>query len=141
MAAIAFDGETIPGRCDTIAGTMPVTALHHVQLAMPRGREDEARRFYVGVLGFQEVAKPEHLAKRGGAWFHSRGADVHLGVEDDFRPAKKAHPALLVDGLTELLDRCRNAGVAVTTDEPLPGFDRAYVADPFGNRIELLEPV
>lgn len=120
---------------------MPITALHHVQLAMPRGGEEEARRFYAGVLGFEEVPKPEHLARRGGTWFQSHGAQLHLGVEDDFRPARKAHPALLVDGLAELLERCRTAGVAVTTDEPLPGFDRAYVADPFGNRIELLQPV
>ena len=118
---------------------MRIVALHHVQLAMPRGREDDARHFYMDVLGFSELPKPEHLARRGGVWFRSGAADVHLGVEDDFRPAKKAHPALLVDGLPELLARCTAAGVEVTTDQPLPGYDRAYVADPFGNRIELLE--
>jgi catechol 2,3-dioxygenase-like lactoylglutathione lyase family enzyme len=117
-----------------------IRALHHVQLAMPRGREDDARAFYVGVLGFREVPKPPHLAVRGGVWFTAGAADLHLGVENDFRAAKKAHPALLVSGLQVLLDRCRAAGCEVVTDEPLPGYDRAYVADPFGNRIELLEP-
>lgn len=120
---------------------MSVLALHHVQLAMPRGREDDARAFYEGVLGFIERPKPPNLAARGGAWFSAGSAEVHLGVEDDFRPAKKAHPALLVRGLQALADRCTAAGFAVTRDEPLPGFDRVYVTDPFGNRIELLEPL
>jgi catechol 2,3-dioxygenase-like lactoylglutathione lyase family enzyme len=119
---------------------MSITALHHVQLAMPRGREDEARAFYAGVLGFIELPKPPHLAKRGGAWFRSGGAEVHLGVEEDFRAAKKAHPALLVDDLASLAERCAAAGFPTVSDEPLPGFDRVYVADPFGNRIELLQP-
>ena len=118
---------------------MPITALHHVQLAMPRGREDDARAFYAGVLGFTELPKPPHLAKRGGAWFRSGDAEVHLGVEDDFRPAKKAHPALLVDDLADLAARCAAAGYPTATDAPLEGFDRLYVADPFGNRIELLQ--
>lgn len=118
---------------------MVVLALHHVQLAMPRGREDDARAFYVGVLGFAERPKPPNLAARGGAWFTAGAAEVHLGVEDDFRPAKKAHPALLVRDVAELAARCTSAGFAVTTDEPLPGFERVYVADPFGNRIELLQ--
>lgn len=108
---------------------------------MPRGREADARVFYRDVLGMTEQTKPEHLARRGGAWFSSGEAQVHLGVEDDFRPAKKAHPALLVANLQALLDRCTAAGFAVNTDEPLAGYHRAYVADPFGNRIELLEPV
>jgi catechol 2,3-dioxygenase-like lactoylglutathione lyase family enzyme len=108
---------------------------------MPRGREDDARAFYAGVLGFTEQPKPENLARRGGAWFVAGDAHLHLGVEDDFRPAKKAHPALLVRGLETLLGKCRTAGYQVDTDEPLPGYDRAYVSDPFGNRIELLEPL
>lgn len=108
---------------------------------MPRGREDEARAFYVGVLGFEERAKPAHLAARGGAWFRSGAAEVHLGVEEDFRPARKAHPALLVRDLPAVAARCREAGFPATSDEPLPGYSRLYVADPFGNRIELLEPL
>jgi catechol 2,3-dioxygenase-like lactoylglutathione lyase family enzyme len=117
-----------------------ITALHHVQLAMPRGGEEEARAFYVGVLGMTERPKPENLAKRGGTWFHAGAAEVHLGVEEDFRPARKAHPALLVADLEQVRRRCAAAGYETTTDEPLIGFDRAYVADPFGNRIELLQP-
>jgi len=120
---------------------MPITALHHVQLAMPRGREDDARSFYVTVLGFVEVPKPESLTKRGGAWFRSGAAEVHLGVEDDFRPARKAHPALLVDDLAALVARCAGAVYPVSRDEPLPGYERVYVADPFGNRIELLQRI
>jgi catechol 2,3-dioxygenase-like lactoylglutathione lyase family enzyme len=116
---------------------MGVTALHHVQLAIPRGKEDEARAFYVGVLGFTEVPKPANLAARGGLWLTSGAADVHLGVEADFRPARKAHPALLVDDLDAMRVAC--AGHLLPVDEPLEGYDRAYVADPFGNRIELLQ--
>ena len=116
-----------------------IRALHHVQLAMPRGQEDQARAFYRDVLGMTEQAKPENLARRGGVWFSAGQAHVHLGVEDDFRPARKAHPALLVDNLQALLQRCRAAGCNVVQDEPLPGYARAYVADPFGNRIELLQ--
>lgn len=118
---------------------MPITALHHVQIAMPRGHEEDARSFYVAVLGFAEMPKPENLARRGGAWFQSGAAEVHLGVEDDFRPARKAHPALLVDDLATIVERCAGAGYPVSRDEPLAGYDRVYVADPFGNRIELLQ--
>ena len=111
-----------------------------MQLAMPRGCEDEARAFYRDVLGMTEERKPENLARRGGVWFSAGEAQVHLGVENDFRPARKAHPALLVEDLQALLERCRAAGHTIVQDEALPGYDRAYVADPFGNRIELLEP-
>ena len=116
-----------------------IKALHHVQLAMPVGREADARAFYCDVLGMTEKPKPEHLAKRGGAWFVAGSAEVHLGVEDDFRAAKKAHPALLVDDLRATIEQCTKAGFEITRDKPLPGYDRAYVNDPFGNRIELLQ--
>jgi catechol 2,3-dioxygenase-like lactoylglutathione lyase family enzyme len=118
-----------------------IRALHHVQLAMPRGREDDARQFYGDVLGMTEEPKPANLARRGGAWFSAGDAQLHLGVEDDFRPARKAHPALLVSNLEALVERCAAAGFPVNSDEPLPGYDRAYVTDPFGNRIELLQPL
>lgn len=119
---------------------MRVVGIDHVQLAMPAGREDDARRFYAGLLGIPEVPKPPHLAKRGGAWFEAGALKIHLGVEADFRPAQKAHPALLVEGLRELVKALRRAGHEVVDDEPLDGFDRVYVSDPFGNRIELMEP-
>jgi catechol 2,3-dioxygenase-like lactoylglutathione lyase family enzyme len=106
---------------------------------MPRGREADARAFYGDVLGMTEQAKPKNLARRGGVWFSAGEAHVHLGVEDDFRPARKAHPALLVADLSALLERCRKAGYAVSAGEPLPGYERAHVADPFGNRIELMQ--
>jgi len=118
-----------------------IAGLHHVQLAMPRGQEAAAREFYAGVLGMNEVPKPPHLAVRGGVWFSAGSTQVHLGVEEDFRPAKKAHPALLVRGLQALRDRCAAAGRSVVEDQPLDGFDRCYVSDPFGNRLELLEPI
>jgi catechol 2,3-dioxygenase-like lactoylglutathione lyase family enzyme len=119
---------------------MAIRALHHVQLAMPPGQEDKARAFYAGILGLRELPKPEHLARRGGVWFASGSAEVHLGVEQAFRPAKKAHPAFLVDDLASIIARCVEAGCAVLPDEPLTGFNRIYIADPFGNRIEMLEP-
>lgn len=120
---------------------MRVHGIDHVQLAMPRGREDEARRFYAGVLGLPEQPKPPNLAARGGCWFGAEGITLHLGVEDGFRPARKAHPALLVEDLPALLRQLDEAGIEAVRDEPLPGYDRVYVADPFGNRIELLEPL
>lgn len=120
---------------------MSIVGIDHVQLAMPAGREREARDFYAGLLGIPEVVKPEPLAKRGGAWFENGRVKVHLGVDGDFRPARKAHPALLVSDLPGLLVRLRGAGVDVMQDEALPGFQRVFVTDPFGNRIELMEPV
>jgi catechol 2,3-dioxygenase-like lactoylglutathione lyase family enzyme len=120
---------------------MHVEALNHVQLAMPPGQEEAARRFYAGLLGIPEVEKPVHLAKRGGCWFERGSLKVHLGVEHDFRPARKAHPAFTVTGLDLLARRLSEAGFEVTEDEPLIGYSRRYVADPFGNRIELMEPV
>jgi catechol 2,3-dioxygenase-like lactoylglutathione lyase family enzyme len=112
-----------------------VVALDHVQLAMPRGAEAAAATFYEGVLGLTQVPKPEPLASRGGCWFVGGALQVHLGVEDDFRPAKKAHPAFVVDDLDALVAR---AGVA-RWDADLPGVRRCYLDDPFGNRIELIE--
>ena len=119
---------------------MRVLAVDHVQLAMPAGEEERARAFYHGVLGIRETPKPPHLAVRGGVWFEDGALKIHLGVEKGFRPAKKAHPALLVEGLGELVEKCRAAGYEVVSDEPLEGYERVYVSDPFGNRIELMEP-
>ena len=118
---------------------MGVTGLDHVQLAMPTGREAEARAFYEGLLGLREVPKPPPLAKRGGCWFERGSAKVHLGVEAEFLPARKAHPAFLVDDLAALAESLTRAGCALRTDEPLEGYDRVFVHDPFGNRIELMQ--
>lgn len=107
---------------------------------MPAGQEASAAAFYADLLGVPEVAKPPHLATRGGCWFESSTVKIHLGVDPDFRPARKAHPALLVTDLGSLVERLRAAGLAIGDDEPLDGFDRVYVDDPFGNRIELMEP-
>src|SRR5258705_13167504 len=112
---------------------MPVTAIDHVLLAMPAGREAEARAFYHGLLGIPEVSKPPNLAKRGGCWFERGELRVHLGVETDFRPSRKAHPAFLVEDLPALKTRIEAAGYTCKIEEPLPGYDRIYVDDPFGN--------
>ena len=116
-----------------------VTGIEHVQLAMPAGEEAAARAFYSGLLGLPERAKPAELAQRGGCWFEGPGVKVHLGVEADFRAAKKAHPALLVDDLAAMIANLTAAGVAVAEDEPADGRARCFVSDPFGNRIELME--
>ncbi|HWJ75852.1 MAG TPA: VOC family protein [Kaistia sp.] len=117
---------------------MAIIDIDHVQIAMPRDAEDVARQFYGGVLGLTEIAKPPNLAGRGGVWFIAGPRQLHLGVEDDFRPARKAHPAFRVDDLESLCTRCIAAGLSPVDDEPLPGFRRFYLADPFGNRLEFL---
>jgi catechol 2,3-dioxygenase-like lactoylglutathione lyase family enzyme len=118
---------------------MGIKGLHHVQLAMPTGSEEQARAFYGAVLGIPEVPKPANLARRGGCWFEQGTLRVHLGVEIDFRPARKAHPAFLVENLATLKAKIEAAGYTVKSDEPLEGYERIYVDDPFGNRIELVE--
>jgi catechol 2,3-dioxygenase-like lactoylglutathione lyase family enzyme len=117
-----------------------LSRLHHVQLAMPAGREDDARAFFVGVLGMTEIDKPPVLAARGGAWFRDGGFEIHLGVEAEFAPARKAHPGLVVDDLDEAARRVATTGQDVTWDTEFPGFRRFYAHDPFGNRLEFLQP-
>ncbi len=134
-------GEAMPEQAST-TGTKYVefVALHHTQLAMPPGEEDAARAFYTGPLGMTELDKPSVLAARGGCWFRRGGLELHLGVEDPFAPAKKAHPGLLIDGLRELAAALEDAGHTVTWDDNFPGYKRFYAEDPFGNRLEFLEP-
>ncbi len=117
---------------------MEIHSIHHIQLAMPEGQEQSARDFYEGILGITEVRKPDHLAKRGGVWFEVGSIKIHLGVDHDFVPARKAHPAFLVKNLQTLVMSLNNKGYETTKDQPLSGFDRIYVNDPFGNRIELM---
>jgi lactoylglutathione lyase len=118
---------------------MNIEGIDHIQLAMPNGHEDTAREFYCGKLEIPEVSKPPELAKRGGVWFENSRVKVHLGVDPDFRPARKAHPALLVQNLGALVRRLRDAGVDVMDAEPIPGYHHVYISDPFGNRLELME--
>ena len=107
---------------------------------MPPGEEAAATAFYEELLGIPRVAKPSHLEVRGGCWFELGSVRIHLGVESDFRPAKKAHPALLVESLEAVRSRLADAGLSIVEDQPIPGFNRFYVSDPFGNRIEILAP-
>jgi catechol 2,3-dioxygenase-like lactoylglutathione lyase family enzyme len=114
--------------------------IDHVQIAMPPGQEALARDFYSRVLGLQELEKPENLRKRGGVWFRIGSRQFHLGVQKDFVPAKKAHPAFLVGDVGALARILQANGYSVVADEPLEGHDRIYTDDPFGNRLEFLKP-
>jgi catechol 2,3-dioxygenase-like lactoylglutathione lyase family enzyme len=118
-----------------------VEGVHHVQLAMPPGGEAEAQRFYVHVLGFVQVEKPQHLATRGGCWFRSGPLELHLGVEEGFRASAKAHVALRMRGLSALRAGVEGAGLPIEDDTQLDGHERWYVRDPFGNRLEFIEEV
>ncbi|MFE1366683.1 VOC family protein [Streptomyces anulatus] len=122
--------------------TAPVglAAVDHVQLAAPPGTEDALRAFYADALGMTEVPKPPVLATRGGCWFASGPVRLHLGVEEDFHPAKKAHPGLRVTGIEAYAARLETHGVRVEWDGALPGHHRFYAHDPVGNRLEFLEP-
>jgi catechol 2,3-dioxygenase-like lactoylglutathione lyase family enzyme len=120
---------------------LAILALDHVQLAMPRGGEERARRFYCGLLGMEELPKPAALQASGGVWFRSGSVELHLGVEAEFQPARKAHPGLRVDGIDSLAARLDAAGCDVVWDDRHPGVRRFYAQDPFGNRVEFLQPV
>lgn len=117
-----------------------VLAVDHVQLAMPRGEEQSARAFYAGVLGLDEIPKPANLAARGGVWFRCGALQVHLGAEEDFRPAKKAHPAFVVDDIAGFAKSLGKRALDVQGEvEQVAGGLRLFTEDPFGNRIELVQ--
>jgi catechol 2,3-dioxygenase-like lactoylglutathione lyase family enzyme len=116
---------------------MPVLGFDHVQIAIPRGAEEEARAFYGGLLGLEELPKPEPLRARGGVWFRAGEHELHLGVEEPFAPARKAHPGLVADDLARFRERFAAAGVEYEDDTKIEGVDRLFVHDPFGNRLEL----
>ena len=120
---------------------MPILSLDHVQVAIPAGGEEAARSFYVGILGFTEQSKPASMAGRNSIWLAAGPVNLHLGIEAelDFRPAKRAHPALTVDNLDDIVADCERAGLATKVDTPVGNFRRTHVFDPFGNRIELME--
>jgi catechol 2,3-dioxygenase-like lactoylglutathione lyase family enzyme len=116
---------------------MSIMGIDHVQVAAPPRCEPEARAFYAGLLGLPEIPKPEPLAARGGCWFRAGAQELHVGVEEPFAPARKAHPGFVVDGIEEVAARLEAAGIAVVWADPLPEARRFHVADPFGNRLEL----
>lgn len=120
---------------------MPVIGFDHIQIAAPRGCEDEARRFFVLLLGFEELPKPEALRARGGCWFRVGQMQLHVGVDEDFRPAKKAHPAFAVSRIEALFAKLEVAGVPCEWDHSLDGVRRFYATDPWGNRLEFTETV
>lgn len=114
-----------------------ITGYDHVQLTIPRDGEDVARTFYGELLAMAEIPKPPALAARGGCWFQSGSAVIHLGVEEPFAPARKAHPAFLVEDLDALQTQLADAGHECTrADGEIPGVVRFHTFDPFGNRIE-----
>jgi catechol 2,3-dioxygenase-like lactoylglutathione lyase family enzyme len=120
---------------------MRIIGLDHIQIAVPRGVEVQARAFYGDVLGMEELPKPPELAGRGGVWFQCGNQQLHLGVEDDFRPARKAHPGIIVEDLDALINSLRTAGYEPVHAENPANIRRIFVSDPFGNRIELLERI
>jgi len=121
---------------------MKILSIDHVQITMPANEETKARVFYVNTLGFTEIPKPPELAKRGGVWCQSGRVQLHLGVEADFRPARKAHPAFNVDELDSFIAKIHQSGYETDIPQPsLDGYKRAHVFDPFGNRIELMEKI
>jgi catechol 2,3-dioxygenase-like lactoylglutathione lyase family enzyme len=120
---------------------MAITGIDHVQVAAPAGCEAQARAFYGGLLGLEELPKPPKLAARGGCWFRAGAQELHVGVDDAFVPARRAHPGFVVSDLEELAARLRTGGVDATYDETIPDVRRFHVADPFGNRLEFREPL
>lgn len=124
---------------DTEGAVTAFLGYEHVLLAMPDGEERRAREFYVDVLGFTEIVRPETLGGRGGGWFRAGPVMLHLGVEPEFHPARMAHPAFVVSDLAPLIARCEAAGHPIEPAVALPGFNRVHVYDPFGNRLELME--
>lgn len=116
-----------------------ISGIDHVQLAAPVGCEAEARQFFGEILGMQEIPKPELLVKRGGVWFQCGEQQVHIGVEADFRPAKKAHPAFVVRSFIDLRERLKSFGIEVQMDTSIPGVQRFFTHDPFGNRLEFVD--
>jgi catechol 2,3-dioxygenase-like lactoylglutathione lyase family enzyme len=118
---------------------MPILNINHVQIAIPLASEDRARAFYSAILGFTEIEKPRQMAERKSIWFVAGSVNLHLGIEPDFHPAKRAHPAFVVEGLDNILAACDRAGISSKPDTSFNGFRRVHVFDPFGNRLELME--
>ena len=120
---------------------MSLTGIDHIQLAAPPGCEPEARNFFGRLLEMEEIPKPEPLRSRGGCWFKVGEKQLHIGIEDDFRPARKAHPAFSVENIQRLYEKLSNAGVRCTWDDAVDDVRRFYANDPWGNRLEFAEPI
>jgi catechol 2,3-dioxygenase-like lactoylglutathione lyase family enzyme len=120
---------------------MPILSLDHVQIVIPVASENRARAFYSEILGFTEVAKPPQMAGRKSIWFVAGSVNLHLGIEPDFAPSKRAHPAFVVENLEAILAACERAGLPTKPDTSFNGFRRVHVFDPFGNRLELMERI
>ena len=118
---------------------MSILGLDHVQVAIPPGAQPEGRAFYAGVLGLEEIPRPESLRSTGAVWFRVGSGELHLGIQPEFHPARKAHPAILVSDADEVAARCEEGGYAVEWDGRYPGVRRFYVSDPFGNRVEIMQ--
>lgn len=118
---------------------MPILSLDHVQITIPVASESRARAFYASILGFTEIEKPPQMAERKSIWFIAGGVNLHLGIDLDFTPAKRAHPAFVIEGLDAILTACERAGITTKPDTSFNGFRRVHVFDPFGNRLELME--
>ncbi len=139
MSASASPSHARAAAYDTDGAVTAYLVYEHVLISIPAGEERRARKFYVDVMGFTEVVRPESLGGTGGGWFRAGAINLHLGSESNFTPARLAHPALLVSDLAPLIARCEAAGHRTIPAEKLPGFNRVHVHDPFGNRIELME--
>jgi catechol 2,3-dioxygenase-like lactoylglutathione lyase family enzyme len=138
---VASRRRLVMGQCATHDNeSMFVTGIDHVQIAAPKGCEPEARNFFGYLLGLEEIEKPEPLRSRGGCWFKAGSRQLHIGVEEQFRPARKAHPAFAVADINALFVRLTGAGVRCVWDDALGGARRFYANDPWGNRLELTEP-
>lgn len=116
-----------------------ILGLDHVQIAIPKGGEELSKKFFVDILSFNEIEKPENLKRKGGAWFQCGANQIHVGTTDSFIPAKKAHPAILVRNLYEFKKHLESHGLITREEDPLPDAVRFYLDDPFGNRLEFLE--
>jgi len=116
-----------------------LTGIDHIQIAAPAGSEDAARQFYGELLGMEEIPKPENLKARGGCWFLCGPQEVHIGIQNDFRPAIKAHPGFTVNALNQLKSRLEKANYTISNEPPIAGRSRFFTHDPFGNRVEFLE--
>ncbi|WP_019241115.1 MULTISPECIES: VOC family protein [Bacillus] len=117
------------------------TVIDHIQLAAPKGSEEKARAFYHDILGFEEIEKPFALKERGGVWFGFNTYQIHIGIDEAFSPAKKAHPAFAVYPINELKKHLEKNNVEYTIDDKIPDVERIFIEDPFGNRIEFLERI